>query len=95
MMKERLAEIVQNIDPALAWLWLGVVALLMVGIYLALCAISADHEREEIQLMREIRDAASWADPAKIAVIPEYQPIIFERRNSCRKTLKTQSPRAK
>lgn len=80
VLRERMAHIVQNIDPQLAWLWLGVVALLLVLFYLILCCVGQAQEQEKIKLMREIRDAASWADPVKMAMLPEYQPIIFERR---------------
>ena len=84
-MKERIAEILQSIDPMIALLWMGVAAMLLVFIYLCLCAISADHEREEIQLMREIRDALPWADPLKIIMDAEYAPVFIERRRStCR-----------
>lgn len=48
--------------------------------YLILCARGQRQEQEELELMREIRDALPWADPLKIIMDAEYAPVFIERR---------------
>lgn len=39
-----------------------------------------DKRREDRALVQELIDAAPWCDPLKVALEPEYQPIIFTHR---------------
>ena len=75
-----IVEAVQSADFQIACIWLAIAALLLVLFYLILCAIGQEHEREELELMREIRDALPWADPAKIIMDAEYAPVFVEER---------------
>lgn len=48
--------------------------------YLILCARGQRQEQEELELMREIRDALPWADPVKVLMDAEYAHVFMERR---------------
>ena len=75
-----IVEAVQSADFQITCIWLAIAALLLVLFYLILCAIGQEHDREELELMREIRDALPWADPGKIIMDTEYAPVFLEER---------------
>lgn len=73
-------ELVSKIDWGLAGLWALVVFFFLLLVYLCLCFYCAGKEQEKVELLREIREALAWADPAKIIMDAEYAPVLISER---------------